>query len=124
MNGKDFSRLDGGRKFLRVAATEFDEDGPELLYRLVAPNEFGAKMLTNALLRVSNEPQFLTTSLLPFLERLGRDDMRAGSCTEGAFVEHCPIAAYPANVCTINKRNNNINIKIVLTHNSPPVQHS
>lgn len=84
MNGKDFSRLDGGRKFLRVAATEFDEDGPELLYRLVAPNEFGAKMLTNALLRVSNEPQFLTKSVLPFLDRLGRNDMRAGTCTEGA----------------------------------------
>ena len=85
-HGKDFSRRDEGRKFLSAAVTEFDDDGPSLLYRLVAPSEFGLKMLVKAIVKVSrSEPQFLTSSVLAFLERLGQDDMCAGTCTECTF---------------------------------------
>ena len=85
INGKDFTRRDGGRNFLLAAVTEFKDDGPELLYRLVAPGESGSDMLKKAIIKVSQEDDFLTNSLLPFLERLGQKDMDVGTLAERAF---------------------------------------
>ena len=81
-NGNDFKRRDGGRNFLSAAVTEFTDDGSDLLYRLVAPDEFGDEMLKKAIEKVSQERHFVTKSVLPFIERLAQKDTCAGPCAE------------------------------------------
>ncbi|KAJ8602141.1 hypothetical protein CTAYLR_001664, partial [Chrysophaeum taylorii] len=72
----ELSGQDGAR-FLREAA-EF-RDGAELLYQLTDPQRNGAKILKRALC-CEDSVDYYRRSVVPFLARLGQDDMCLGTC--------------------------------------------
>jgi hypothetical protein len=72
----ELSRHDSGR--ILEAATLFN-DGAQLLFLLTNPRHEGARCLRIALSH-DDSPSYVQRSILPFLERLGGDDMCRGTC--------------------------------------------